>query len=143
MGTAWEGDAVKRYDVQEIEIEVPADRAFAVVADPARLPHWTDAFESADLHRATLRTPNGGVRVGLEVQADPGRGVVDWKMSFPDGGTGWAHSRLVPLSERRCVYTFVLHAPPVALEAVEGALDAQRVTLARELQRLKDLLERP
>ena len=143
MGTPWEGDAVKSYDVQDIEIEVPAERAFAVVADPERLPHWTDAFESADLHGATLRTPKGGVRVGLEVQADPGRGVVDWKMSFPDGGTGWAHSRLVPLSERRCVYTFVLHAPPVALEAVEGALDAQRATLARELRRLKNLLERP
>jgi uncharacterized protein YndB with AHSA1/START domain len=133
---------MRTYDVQEIEIEVPAYRAYALLADPAQLPRWTDAFERADQTGATLRTPTGVVRVGLEVQAFQDRGVVDWKMSFGDGTTGWAHSRLVPLAEHRCVYTFVLHAPPMALEAVEGALEAQRATLARELQRLKDILER-
>src|SRR5262245_65978750 len=117
---------MKTYDVQEIEIGVPAEAAFALVADPAQLPRWTDAFESADTANATLRTPQGAVRIGLEVQAFRDRGVVDWKMTFPDGATGWAHSRLVPLSERRCIYTFVLHAPPVALEAVAGALVAPR-----------------
>jgi hypothetical protein len=134
---------MKTYDVQEIEIAVAAETAFALLADPTQLPRWTDAFESAGPASATLRTPQGVVRIGLEVRAFRDQGVVDWKMAFPDGGTGWAHSRLVPLSERRCVYTFVLHAPPVALEAVEGALDAQRVTLARELRRLKGILERP
>jgi hypothetical protein len=34
-------------------------------------------------------------------------------------------------------------APPVPLEAVEGALDAQRKMLAEELQRLKTILEAP
>ena len=38
---------------------------------------------------------------------------------------------------------FVLHAPPAPLEAAEGALDVQRATLARELHRLKRLLEHP
>jgi hypothetical protein len=36
-----------------------------------------------------------------------------------------------------------LMAPPVPLEALEGALDAQRRTLAGELIRLKAVLERP
>jgi hypothetical protein len=40
-----------------------------------------------------------------------------------------------------CIYTFVLHAPPVALEQVEGALEAQRVILESELATLKSLLE--
>ncbi|HZM17358.1 MAG TPA: SRPBCC family protein [Candidatus Krumholzibacteria bacterium] len=133
---------MRNYDVQEIELEVSAAGAFAVLADPVRLPRWTDAFESADGKAATMRTPQGALRVGLEVQASPAQGVVDWKMTFPDGAIGWAHSRVVPLAERRCVYTFVLHTPPQALESVEGALDVQRATLARELRRLKDLLER-
>ena len=132
---------MKTYDVQDIELDVPASTAFALVSDPEQLPRWTDAFERADRKAATLRTPNGAVQIGLEVRASSAHGVVDWKMSFPDGGTGWAHSRVVPLDDRRCVYTFVLHAPPVALEALEGALEAQRVTLAKELRRLKDLLE--
>jgi hypothetical protein len=134
---------MKTYDVQEIEIRVPASRAFRLVADPSRLPGWTDAFESADGAAAVLRTPRGRVDIGLRVEADPRSGTVDWRMTFPDGKVGWAHSRVVPLAEDRCVYAFVLHAPPVPLEALEGALDAQRATLARELGRLRTLLENP
>jgi hypothetical protein len=40
-----------------------------------------------------------------------------------------------------CIYSFVLHAPPVALEQVEGALDAQSATLCSELATLKALME--
>ena len=133
---------MRSYDVQEIELEVTAARALALLADPAQLPRWTDAFERADGEAATLRTPQGTVCVGLEVQTSPAHGVVDWKMTFPDGAIGWAHSRVVALAEGRCVYTFVLHAPPRALEDVEGALEVQRATLARELRRLKEVLER-
>src|SRR5262245_54713464 len=100
--------AMKTYDVQEIEIDVPAETAFDLISNPSQLPRWTDAFQSADAQGATLRTPEGEVSIGLEVEASSNRGVVDWKMSFPDGSTGWAHSRVVPLSEGRCVYTFVL-----------------------------------
>jgi hypothetical protein len=40
------------------------------------------------------------------------------------------------------IYSFVLHAPPVALEEVEGALEAQRAILESELATLKSLMER-
>ena len=40
-----------------------------------------------------------------------------------------------------CIYSFVLHAPPVPLERLEGALDAQRIALREELAELKGLLE--
>ena len=132
---------MKTYDVQEIEIRVPASRAYEVLADPSQLPRWTDAFESADATSAVMRSPGGRMDIRLGVEANRGSGTVDWRMTFPDGSVGWAHSRVVPLAADRCVYAFVLHAPPVPLEAVEGALEAQRVTLARELARLKTLLE--
>ena len=134
---------MKTHDVQDVEIAVPAARAFELLADPAGLPRWTDAFASAGHGSAVLRTPAGSVAIGFEVVARPETGTVDWNMTFPDGAVARAHSRVVPLAADRCVYTFVLHAPPVALEAVEGALEAQRVTLARELLRLKSLLEHP
>ena len=41
-----------------------------------------------------------------------------------------------------CIYCFVLHAPPVALARIEGALDAQRLVLQSELATLKELMER-
>jgi hypothetical protein len=39
------------------------------------------------------------------------------------------------------IYSFVLHAPPVALEHIEGALEAQRAQLRSELTTLKSLME--
>ncbi len=68
-------------------------------------------------------------------------GTIDWKMTFPDGAIGVAYSRVTPDGEARSVYSFVLMAPPVPLEALEGALKAQSETLAKELLRLKDILE--
>ena len=133
---------MKAFDVQAVELTVPAGRAFGVIADPVQLPRWAEAFESADGSSAVLRTPGGTVRIALAVDAQTAAGTVDWRMTFPDGTVGHAHSRVVALDDHRCVYVFVLHAPPVPLEAIEGALDAQRATLARELQRLKHLLER-
>ncbi|MGH9221188.1 MAG: SRPBCC family protein, partial [Vicinamibacterales bacterium] len=68
-------------------------------------------------------------------------GAVDWRLVFPDGGVGIAQSRVTETTRGTCIYSFVLHAPPVALEEIEGALDAQRVILRSELETLKTLLE--
>ena len=61
---------------------------------------------------------------------------------FPDGSVGLAQSRVTETTRGTCIYSFVLHAPPVALEQVEGALEAQRATLQTELATLKSLMER-
>ncbi len=92
--------------------------------------------------RARLETPAGAVDVGLDVSADADAGIVDWKFAFPDGSVGLAQSRVTETTRGTCIYSFVLHAPPVALEQVEGALAAQRATLRSELATLKSLMER-
>ena len=61
-------------------------------------------------------------------------GVVDWHLTFPDGSDAVAQSRVTETTRGTSIYSFVLHAPPVALEQVEGALAAQSVTLKSELQ---------
>jgi hypothetical protein len=78
----------------------------------------------------------------LDVSADAETGTVDWLLAFPDGGVGLAQSRVTGTTRGTCIYSFVLHAPPVALEQVEGALDAQRALLQSELAMLKSLMER-
>src|SRR5262245_2315930 len=133
---------MKTFDVQGIALDVPRRRAFAYVADPSTLPLWTHAFESVENGSAVLRTPNGSVPVKLRVDSSAALGTVDWRMTFPDGSVAAAHSRLVDLDDRRCVLAFVLTPPPVPLEELEGALEAQSAILTQELAALKTILEK-
>jgi len=133
---------MRSFDVQGIDLAVPQNKAFAFIADPARLPQWTNAFASVADGRAVMRTPAGEVAVDLEVHASAEQGTVDWRMTFPDHSVATAFSRLVPLDRGRCVFSFVLTPPPVPLEQLEGTLQAQSRTLAEELRALKEILER-
>lgn len=132
---------MRTFDVQGIEIRAPRHKVFEYLSEPANLPQWARAFVSAGEGRARLETPAGAVDIGLTVTADAGTGVVDWRLAFPDGGIGLAQSRVTETTRGTCIYSFVLHAPPVALEEIEGALDAQRVILQSELAALKGLME--
>ena len=132
---------MKEFDVQGIVLKVPRSQAFAFIADPAQLPRWTSAFASVTPGRAVMRTPAGNVMIDLEVEASPEQGTVDWRMRFPDRSVATAFSRVVEMDRDRCVFSFVLTPPPVPLEQLEGALEAQSETLAKELERLKEILE--
>jgi hypothetical protein len=133
---------MKMFDVQGIEIKALREQVFEFVREPGNLPRWAQAFESAGNGRARLETPAGVVDIALEVVAVAGAGTVDWRLTFPDGGVGLAQSRVTETTRGTCIYSFVLHAPPVALEQIEGALEAQRETLRSELATLKSLIER-
>jgi len=133
---------MRDFDVQAIEIARPFERAFRYLADPMTLPEWTHAFRSVSGGRAVLETPKGAVEVGLEVKASLESGTVDWIMTFADGSVGRAYSRLVPLDHARTLYSFVLLAPPVPLEQLEGALAEQAKVLRRELATLREALAR-
>ena len=133
---------MRMFDVQGVEIRAPRGKVFEFLRNPGNLPQWAHAFISADDGRARLETPAGAVDVRLGVSADAEAGTVDWRLTFPDGGVGLAQSRVTETTRGTCIYSFVLHAPPVALEQVEGALEAQRATLQSELATLKSLMER-
>src|SRR5215813_7892745 len=124
---------MRMFDVQAIEIMAPRHKVFEFVKEPANLPRWAHAFVSAGDGRARLETPKGAVEVGLGTAADADTGVVDWRLTFPDGSAGLAQSRVSETSRGTCIYSFVLHAPPVALEDVEGALETQSAQLRSEL----------
>ena len=133
---------MRMFDVQAIEIAAPRRKVFEFLSEPANLPRWAHAFVSAENGRARLETPAGAVDIRLGVTAEADTGVVDWRLTFPDGGIGLAQSRVTETTRGTCIYSFVLHAPPVALEHIEGALDAQRAILQSELATLKSLMER-
>jgi polyketide cyclase/dehydrase/lipid transport protein len=132
---------MRMFDVQGIEVAAPRRKVFDFLREPGNLPRWAHAFVSVGNGHARLETAVGAVEVGLDVTADADTGVVDWRLTFPDGSVGLAQSRVAETTRGTCIYSFVLHAPPVALEHVEGALDAQRAILQSELATLKSLME--
>ena len=129
------------FDIQAIEIRADPKHVFEFVRNPANLPKWTHAFRSADNERAQLETPAGSIEVGLRTEANLSAGTVDWRLAFPGGTVALAHSRVTETTRDTCIYAFVLHAPPVPLEQVEGALDQQSATLRDELATLRRLME--
>ncbi|EKE69381.1 hypothetical protein [Celeribacter baekdonensis] len=131
---------MKNFDVQSIGLTVSADAAFDYISQPANLPKWTNAFSRADDKTADLVTPNGEVPITLQTVASRAAGNVDWLMTFPDGSVAAAYSRITPNGAGESIYSFVLMAPPVPLEALEGALEAQKGILATELEKLKGIL---
>lgn len=132
---------MQMFDLQGIEIMAQRGKVFEFLKQAANLPRWAHAFVSAGDGRARLETPAGAVDVALQVYADAETGVVDWRLTFPDGTSGIAQSRVTETTRGTCIYSFVLHAPTVALEQVEGALEAQSALLRSELATLKSLME--
>lgn len=130
------------FDVQSVALNASAGEAFRFIADPARLPHWAHAFKHAEHGRAVMETPHGAAEIGLRVSASESAGTVDWEMTFSDGSVSTAYSRIVPNGPQSSIYIFVLKAPPVAQELVEGTLGQQRRILANELAKLRELLSR-
>ncbi|MGH7596438.1 MAG: SRPBCC family protein [bacterium] len=131
---------MKTFEVQSIEIDAPFEKVFGYIAEAKNLPEWTSAFKSVSDGRASMRTPNGAVEIALTVKASAEAGAVDWIMKFPDGNTATAYSRVVPAGKDRSLYSFILMAPPVPLEQLEGALDQQSQTLREELVKLRAIL---
>jgi len=132
---------MKNYDVQTIDLDVSREKAFAFIADPMKLPAWTQAFASVSANHAIMRTRNGEVKITLAVENALDCGTIDWRMEFSDGCIGTACSRVVEIDRDRCLYSFVLLMPPMPLQQLEGTLQAQSRTLAEELRKLKEILE--
>jgi hypothetical protein len=131
---------MKTFDVQTIEINASFDRVFGYIADARKLPEWTNAFKSVSNGQAVMETPNGSVETKLEVYTARSQGTIDWIMTFPDGSVASAYSRVVAKGSEHSLYSFILMAPPVPLEQLEGALEAQSHMLREELRKLSAIL---
>ncbi len=130
----------KKFDVQSVGINRSLEDVFDFIAKPENLPLWTKAFTKADNKSATMLTPNGELHIQLDTIISKEFGTIDWLMKMPDGNIGKAYSR-VSENGNTTVYSFVLLAPPVPLEELEGTLSTQKLLLAAELESLKKILE--
>jgi hypothetical protein len=122
-----------------IEIRTAPERAFAFLADAARLPAWAIGFAKAIARDGDgwLVTLASGERLPLRVDADPATGVVDFVSLPAPGVEAPAHSRVVAHGDGS-LYTFSMHQSPATPDTV---FDAQVAELERELTVLKAHLE--
>ncbi len=134
---------MKIFDLQGVEIKAPVSDVFDYIADPKNLPEWTHAFRSVSDGNAILETPNGSVEIKIDVLTSKAKGTIDWVMTFPDGVVGTAYSRVVDSGKDSSIYSFVLLAPPVPLEQIEGVLKEQIGILNQELENLVKILRKP
>ena len=132
----------KTFAVEAVDLCAPLNAAFDYIRNPLNLPEWTHAFKSVHNGHAIMETPNGNVEVALEVRASEPQGTIDWYMKFPDGNQAVAYSRLAARNAQSTVYSFVLLAPPVSLEQLEGTLSQQTLILREELRKLEVILRR-
>lgn len=131
----------KNFSVQSVMIDSSMSKVFDFIANPLNLPKWTNAFKTANHSSALLVTPAGEMEIGLETKALKEVGTIDWYMKMPDGSIGKAYSRVVENSDGKSIYSFILLAPPVPIEKLEGTLLEQEGILNRELKKLKQILE--
>jgi hypothetical protein len=130
------------FDVQNIEIKESVSKVFDYIANPNNLPAWTSAFKKVQNGYAVLQTPNGSIEITLKVNTSKAHGTIDWIMIFPDGSLSTAYSRVVDSGKGSSIYSFVILAPPVSLEKIEGALQQQTKILREELLSLSKILEK-
>ena len=133
-------ESPKTFHVESVEIAAPVAVAFAYISDARNLPAWTHAFKRVRNGSALMQTSAGNIEVEVDVKASKQSGTIDWYMKMPDGTVASAFSRLTPLGAERGVYSFVLLAPPVPLEQLEGRLNQQAGILREELAKLSAIL---
>jgi len=134
---------VKNYDVQSININAKPEKVFEFVAEPSNVPKWAIGFSDVNGDTALMETPNGKMKVGMKMHSNIEHGTVDTIMTMPDGSVGKAFSRITENDNgKSAIFTFVLMAPPVPLEQLEGTLNEQKKQLAQELVLLKSILEK-
>ena len=65
------------YEVESIEIAAEPSKVVEYLSKPENLPHWTEAFSRVDGASATMKTPNGGMEIGLTTVTNVQAGSVE------------------------------------------------------------------
>jgi hypothetical protein len=127
-----------RADTQSVSIEAQPHKVFALVADLRNLPRWAVGFARAvrqEGGRWYVTTAHGEMPVRID--ADEGRGVVDFWLSVAPGVEALAASRVVPRGAGS-EYTFTqFQAPDMAADVFAQNVKA----VQHELRVLKAIAE--
>ena len=127
-----------RSETLSVTIDVPFERAWEFISDPANLHLWTIDFALSPPHRQgdfwVVETPRG--ELDLFVECDRRAGEIDFHFGR-DGSFRHSPSRL-GRCERGVVYAFSVLEPD---DAEPGLFEQLVANVRAELDRLRELLE--
>jgi hypothetical protein len=127
-----------RSDTKAITIQAKPEKVASFLADPRNLPRWAVGFAKAvreDRGRWLVQT--GAGEMGIRVEADSSRGVVDFCMEPAPGVEARACSRVLP-NGAGAEYVFTQFQQP---GMPDDAFQASVAALGHELTVLRALLE--
>lgn len=128
------------FGVLSIGIDSDYKSAFDFIANSENLPRWTNQFKSVSGNRASFDTFQGVVDINFETHASEAQGTIDWELTFPDGNSGWAYSRLTR-NVAGVIYAFNFVLPPMPDAELDKAHAAQSANIEDEISKLKAALE--
>lgn len=131
---------MKNFEVLCIGINCDYKKAFGYISKSENLPLWTNQFVRTKGNSATFDTFIGIVDVTFETYVNEQAGTIDWKITFPDGNSGMAYSRLTR-NIVGVIYAFNFILPPLQEDDLKKAHSGQRTNIENELSKLKTLLE--
>lgn len=127
-----------------VEVAAPQRRLFQVVSNPALLPKWADPIKAIrdDNGRAVVdyQLPDRRVACPCETSLDEERCIADWTVHLPDGPALRVYSRAVAVSDSQSVFVLTLVSPPSGPARLKNARAMMEKNLAKDLDRLKELL---
>ena len=116
-----------------IEIDIEADAAFAVLADPRHTPLWAPGFADVVEPRGgdEFEATKDGRRFSLRIVTRADSRTIDFlRQIYPSRDSG-ASIRVLPGPQRGCVVVVTLPIPPgTDAGAVEETLQAELVAIA-------------
>jgi hypothetical protein len=131
----------KQFAIVARVFNVPADLAYAFIAEPTNLPQWALAFKEADDYSARLSFPDGAdMRVSMKTVKSKDFGIVDWHLSLPNDFVDVVRSRVYSISDNRCIYELSFNQRPVEESEMENAMEQQARLVEKEFDNLNKLL---
>lgn len=129
-----------------LELETPAEKAFAVASDHFQLPRWAHPVQEVrqkdGRQEVDYLLPDGVVTCPSEGRVDAALGVADWTVSLPKGGDLKVYSRVLPLGDARCVFMLTLLSPPMPRRRLKDAYSVVQKNLLRDLEKFKEIVEK-
>jgi hypothetical protein len=116
-------------------LDAPAGAVFDYLAEIENLPRWATEFaRELKVEDGKTKVVNGLGEFHFRIEADPDTGVIDMLAGPTEGELALFPTRVVPLADDRCAYTFTMFQGPGMPDEL---FESQYRSLLREFENIR------